>query len=228
MSTPNRYEIFFSYSRKDDEAPVDAGGAGWGTAFERPLKRRHQSYSGRPLGIFFDKEAIVEGQDWRRRPGTGIRTSRLFPAFLSPNYITSKNCLWEWDEYLRREHSSARGDDGITPVLFVTPKDLTASQDQSLAAWLQELGRRNRTANCELQPWSGKGPEILRQLDAAARSLEVKDTPRDPVDDPRTLAERLAALDRRIAARLDRIALADLAPGTSPAATSISSGGTRS
>jgi len=44
--------------------------------------------------------------------GEGVRQSRLFLAFLSPNYLISKNCLWEWQEYLRREHSAARGDDG--------------------------------------------------------------------------------------------------------------------
>jgi tetratricopeptide (TPR) repeat protein len=205
--------VFLSYSRKDNTTPVNAAGEGWVTAFARELVRRHAAYSGRELKVFFDKEAIVEGEDWRRRLGKGIRESRLFLAFLSPNYITSKNCLWEWDEYLRREHSHARGDDGITPIFFVTPRDLTAAQDQKLADWLKDLQRRNRTANCELQPWFDRGPEILKELDAAARSLEVKNAPRAPTDDPRTLAERLTALDIRIAARLDSIALADLAPG---------------
>jgi len=205
--------LFLSYSRADNKQPVNAEGHGWVTAFERELKRRHLAYSGRELKVFFDKEAIVEGEDWRRRLGAGIRTSRLFLAFLSPNYITSKNCLWEWDEYLRREHSHARGDDGITPIFFVTPSDITEAQDQKLAEWLEDLKRRNYTDNCILQPWFDRGPEILKQLDAAARSLEVKNTPRNPTDDPRTLAERLTALDKRIAARLDRIALADLAPG---------------
>ncbi len=231
--------LFLSHSRKDNTTPVNAEGEGWVTAFERELRRRHAAYSGRALKVFFDKEAIVEGEDWRRRLGIGIRDSRLFLAFLSPNYITSKNCLWEWDEYLRREHSKARGDDGITPIFFVTPADLRIGEDQALAAWLADtekkypwfksgsvadldaftrpfvtdLNRRNKTPNCELQPWFDQGPQILKELDAAARALEVKNAPRHPSDDLRTLAERLTALDKCIAARLDRIALADLAPG---------------
>jgi len=178
--------------------------------------------------------------------GEGVRQSRLFLAFLSPNYLISKNCLWEWQEYLRREYSAARGDDGLTPAYFVTPADLRLDEQQSLADWLRamqhkypwfqprgaleaqtdartrpfvrDLNRRNKTANLELQPWFAHGPELLRQLDAAARALDAKNTPRDPSADLRTRAERLAGLDRHIARRLDRVALADLAPGNIPRA----------
>ncbi|MCW5559868.1 MAG: toll/interleukin-1 receptor domain-containing protein, partial [Verrucomicrobiae bacterium] len=130
------YEIFFSYSRNDNRTPVNAEGQGWVSAFHADLKRRHRAYSGRELHIFFDTQAIDTGRDWRRELGRGIRESRLFLAFLSPNYLSSPNCLWEWEEYLRREHSAARGDDGLTPIYFVTPADLRPAADQQLAAWL--------------------------------------------------------------------------------------------
>ena len=244
-SPGSSFHLFLSYARKDNEKPVNQAGEGWVTAFERDLTARHQQYSGRRLEIFFDREAIVEGQDWRRRLGEGLRQSRLFLAFLTPNYITSANCLWEWEEYLRREHSAARGDDGVTPIFFVAPADLRIAEDQELAAWLAamerkypwfharpeqftpateqrvrpfvaDLHRRNKTANCELQSWFADGPEILKRLDAAERSAVLKAEPRDPAQDARTLADRLGALDRHIARRLDRIALADLAPGNVP------------
>jgi hypothetical protein len=239
--------LFLSYCRRDNQ-PVQPGGQGWVSAFKTELERRHAAYSGRPLSIFFDQQSIDEGTDWRRRLGEGIREARLFLAFLSPHYITSKNCLWEWEEYLRREHSAARGDDGLTPIYFVTPADLRLAEDQAISAWLGQMEakypwfrasstqltpeaealarpftadviqRRNKTPNLELHPWFASGPEVLRELDAQARSLEVKKTPRDPAADLRTLAERLEGLDRHIARRLDRIALADLAPGNVPRA----------
>jgi tetratricopeptide (TPR) repeat protein len=239
------HHLFLSYARVDDARPVNDLGQGWVAAFKAELETRHRAYSGRELSIFFDREAIDEGVDWRRRLGEGLRESRLFLAFLSPNYLTSKNCLWEWDEYLRREHSAARGDDGLTPVFFVTPADLRLREDQAIADWLaamerkypwfkarpdqftaeseqlvrpfaRDLGRRNHTTNLELHPWFDHGPQVLRELDAAARSLEARNTPRDPAADLRTLAARLVLLDRHIARRLDRIALADLAPGNLP------------
>jgi len=236
------YHIFFSYARVDNARPVDAEGSGWITAFERELRERHRRYSGKELRIFFDKEAIEIGVDWKRRLAEGIRQSRLLLAFLSPNYLTSPNCLWEWEEYLRREHSAARGDDGLTPIFFVTPRDLSLQDDQRLVDWLEEmrrkyawlearsgslpegadsrahaftrdLHRRNRTTALELQPWFERGPEILKQLDAAERSEAIQAAPRDPGEDTRTLRERLEAIDRHIASRLDRITLAGLAPG---------------
>ncbi|MCW5559762.1 MAG: hypothetical protein KIT22_18250, partial [Verrucomicrobiae bacterium] len=76
--------------------------------------------------------------------------------------------------------------------------------------------RRNKTPCLELHPWFESGPEVLKELDAAARSDGVKEAPRNPSQDPRVLADRLADLDRHIARRLDRIALADLAPGNLP------------
>jgi hypothetical protein len=167
------YHLFLSYSRADNQN-------GWITAFKAELKRRHREYSVRELEIFFDELSIEEGVDWRRRLGEGLRQSRLFLAFLSPNYITAPNCLWEWNEYLLREHSAARGDDGVTPVFFVTPDDLRAAEDQALAEWLtgmeekypwfrvpkdritleaerlaqpfaQDIARRNSTTRLELQ-----------------------------------------------------------------------------
>jgi hypothetical protein len=243
---PAQFHLFLSYARTDNVAPVSDDGEAWVSAFVAELKRRHAAYSGRELQVFFDQESIEEGSNWKRRLGEGLRQSRLFLAFLSPNYLISKNCLWEWEEYLRREHSAARGDDGLTPVYFVKPADLRLSDEQAIADWLAAIqlkypwfragtegltpaaekvarklaadvvGRRNKTRNLELQPWFDQGPRVLRELDAAARSLNARNVPRDPAADLRTLAERLAGLDRHIARRLDRIQLADLAPGNLP------------
>lgn len=91
------YHLFLSYARKDNQPdPANPGGEGWVAAFERELRRRHQSYTGRELQAFFDLKSIGLGRDWRRELGDGLRSSRLFLAFLSPNYIASENCLWEW------------------------------------------------------------------------------------------------------------------------------------
>ncbi|MCC5021290.1 MAG: toll/interleukin-1 receptor domain-containing protein [Candidatus Synoicihabitans palmerolidicus] len=91
------HHVFFSYSREDNKHPVDDEGHGWVTALYHDLKERHRRYSGRELNIFFDQESLELGKDWRRALGAGIRESNLFLAFLSPNYLTGDNCIWEWE-----------------------------------------------------------------------------------------------------------------------------------
>ena len=149
------HHVFFSYSRADNRHPVDERGRGWVTAFRDRLVAQHRAYSGRDLKIFFDQEEIVHGTDWRARLGQGLRTSNLFLAFLSENYIRSENCRWEWIEYLRREHTLARGDDGIATIYFVTvppmpgadtddPEAMAALEeefraDEAIRRWLDEI-----------------------------------------------------------------------------------------
>ena len=158
MSHPTHH-LFLSYSRRDN-IPNSAGGEGWVTAFYRRLQAQHREYAGRELSIFFDTEEIEHGSNWQARIGQGLRTSRLFIAFLSPNYMRSVNCRWEWEEYLRREHSLARGEDGIRTIFFeIVPgiPDVDGSlvqsieeelrADHQIARWLdmiaEELARRN-------------------------------------------------------------------------------------
>ncbi len=239
--------LFISYARVDDLPVQGSAGPGWVTGMVEVLRRKHARCSGRELRVFFDQDSIEEGRDWRQRLGEGIRQSRLFLAFLSPNYLTSPNCLWEWEEYLRREHSSARGDDGLTPIYFIAPDDLDWPESQRLADWLTDMQdkypwfqarpeqltadaerlarpfvadvRRRQGAarlRVELLPWWRSGPAVLGELDAGERSEQLRGNDRDVGADLRGLDERLAALDRHIARRLDRIALADLAIGNLP------------
>ena len=158
MSHPTHH-LFLSYSRKDNK-PKTPEGEGWITAFYRRLQAQHEHYTGRELQIFFDTEEIDDGSDWQGRLAQGLRTSRLFLAFLSPNYIRSKNCRWEWEEYLRREHTQARGDDGVATVYFEIVPGMPGAEgvdldslhaelcaDQMIAKWLDqitaEMNRRN-------------------------------------------------------------------------------------
>ncbi|MFM9063492.1 MAG: TIR domain-containing protein, partial [Pirellula sp.] len=239
------HHLFFSYSRLDNK-PQGGSSEGWITAFYNRLQTQHKLYTGRELRIFFDTEAIDHGSDWKARLGQGLRTSNLFLAFLSPNYMRSKNCRWEWEEYLRREHSLARGDDGIRTVFFeivpgmpgisklpdydegkVQALERELRADQEIARWLdmvsEEFRRRNNyldqanalnpRATFVLQPWFSKGPQILAELDASERLVQLRADPQSDKEKIVDLAERLKSMDEHIATRLDRCLLADLAPG---------------
>jgi tetratricopeptide (TPR) repeat protein len=212
-----RYHLFLSYSRRDNVARA-AGGLGWVTAFHNRLLAQHQKYSGRGLQIFFDKNSIDHGADWQRGISEGLRHSALFIAFLSENYIRSEWCRREWEEYLRLEHTLARGDDGILPIFFeMVPSEGKAKPDpqteQQLAAWIDDIMRRNQGDQFKLVPWFAGGPEILRELDVAERLADLRAHPQADKSGLLDLAGRVEAIDHFISRRLDRATLAELAPG---------------
>ena len=239
-SIHKKHDVFLSYSRLDDK-PIGGAEVGWVTAFSEQIVKRHQAYSGRALKVFLDGKDIDDNDDWRGRLKTAMRESKIFLAFLSQNYIASKNCRWEWVEYLRHEHSLARGNDGIAPIFFTTIPGMPGSEndpeairlrkqfqgDQEIAGWVddveRELGRRNvyldqsvkklnPKAAFDLRPWFQQGATQLIELDLQERLGELRLNPRGPEVDSITLASRVGAIDQRIAARLDRMILADLTP----------------
>jgi tetratricopeptide (TPR) repeat protein len=213
------YDIFLSYARKDNVAAAP-GGEGWVTAFHRRLVAQHERYAGRPLKVFFDKEDIASDEDWERRIYRGLRSSSLFVAFLSPNYLASPVCRREWDEYLRLEHTLARGDDGIKQVYFADIPDLFGDEaslakfDEARRAWIADMRRRNLHHNFDLRPWFAGGAQQLQELDSEKRIAELRANPRSDHDRSIvSLADQIAAIDRAIAQRLDAALLASLAPG---------------
>ncbi|WP_173804272.1 tetratricopeptide repeat protein, partial [Sphaerotilus uruguayifluvii] len=216
-----RHHVFLSYARKDNLPPPvgEADPPGWITGFATAMRDRYRRLTGRELRIFIDEQAIDDSRDWRRELGAGLREAQLLIAFVSPHYLASPHCRWEWEQYVRREHSAARGDDGIVQVHLVEPADMPRADrfdpDSGERAVLDDLGRRQRLrGDCVLAPWWREGPAVLAEvLDAMERSEAVKAAPRDLGADRRTLAERLRVLDLHLAWRLDRITLADLAPG---------------
>jgi len=59
---------------------------------------------GRKLRVFFDQDEIKGMQDWRQRILQGLRESRLLLACLSPAYLLSEYCQWEFVEHLEIGH----------------------------------------------------------------------------------------------------------------------------
>ena len=213
MAVP-AYQLFLSYARADNRPPTgDDGGPGWVTAFHDRLKAQHARNAGRDLAIFFDRHSIREGNDWRSKVYEGLRTSTLFIAFLSPAYLKSAWCRREWEEYLRLEHRIARGNDGILPIYLVRVPELHPSPQEAAAvdAWIADLKRRQRGGSVELIDWYAAGPSVLAEIDAAERLAELRANPQKDGGRLLSLAERIAAIDKRIALRLDRVALAELA-----------------
>ena len=104
---PEPSDFFVSYARSDN-----AGG--WITRFVEELLAEHRKFAaGRELKPFFDKHDILPGADWRHNLTHGVAHSKLFLAFLSPEYFRSEWCRRECDwsglaahaRHSDREHS---------------------------------------------------------------------------------------------------------------------------
>ncbi|MGC8493457.1 MAG: tetratricopeptide repeat protein, partial [Syntrophobacteraceae bacterium] len=167
-------DLFISYSREDNKT-------GRITQLVERIKADFEIFAGRPLDPFFDRDDIKGMDDWRHRILHGLRESRLLLACLSPSYLKSEYCEWEFNEYLKNELGQAYFGDGIAPVYFIeVPGWEGKGFEQQCAEWVAELRRRQ---HFDLRPWQDAGEEALR--DAA-----VKD--------------RMDALSKQIGERIER------------------------
>src|SRR6516165_6486519 len=89
-------DLFISYSRPDNER-------GQVAALDEQIKTSFRAFAGRELTVFFDGQEIQGMDDWRHKIQRSLRDSHLFLAVLSPNYLASIYCRWEWEDYVRYE-----------------------------------------------------------------------------------------------------------------------------
>jgi hypothetical protein len=148
------YDLFISYSRRDNAQ-------GRMTQLVERIKTDFAPFAKRELVPFFDQQEIGGMQDWRQRILQGLRESRLLLACLSPAYLQSGYCEWEFVEYLKYEIGHLHGFNGVAPIYFVevpgwTDKDF----EQKCAAWVAELRKRQYF---DLRPWHDQGEEALRE-----------------------------------------------------------------
>jgi tetratricopeptide (TPR) repeat protein len=158
MPKPTSYEIFLSYARLDNRVQ-DGQAQGWVTALRDQILEDHRRFSTAPLRIFLDVEEIRDMDDWRHRILGGLRESKILLVCLSPNYLASDYCRWEWEEYCRRQAHNASGRDSVTTVYFV---EVPGVAEPMRARWLDSVLRGNFT---DIRPWFPEGPETLRRED---------------------------------------------------------------
>ena len=106
------YDVFLSYARADD---VD----GWVSGLRDAVYDDFREFSSEPFRIFFDTTEIRGRQDWELRLRQGLRSSRVLLVCLSPSYLRSVYCRWEWEEFARLAARRIGGGDPVTGVYFV-------------------------------------------------------------------------------------------------------------
>ncbi|HEY3862613.1 MAG TPA: tetratricopeptide repeat protein [Verrucomicrobiae bacterium] len=131
-------DFFVSYAHADN-------GHQWITRFLQELKDEHRVFtSGRELDYFFDDGSIPHGADWKITLADEIAHSRLFMAFLSPNYFASPECRSEWRLWIGAEISRHILAAGIRPIYIVEVPGLMGGErltDGQLTAKIAELSK---------------------------------------------------------------------------------------
>jgi tetratricopeptide (TPR) repeat protein len=154
------YHLFISYSRRDNEH-------GRITEFVERIGRDFECIVGSALRPFFDLTDIQGMDDWRHRILQGLRESRLMLAFVSPQYLQSEYCEWEFNEYVKNEVARALVGEGVAPIYFVdVPGWQDKDFDQRSAEWVAELRRRQ---HFDLRPWFHEGEPAVREVEVQGR-----------------------------------------------------------
>jgi len=122
--------LFISYSRRDNER-------GRVAALKTYIESTFRAFAGRDLQVFFDVRNIQGMDDWRQKIQHSLRESHLFLAVLSPNYLGSPYCRWEWEDYVRYEAM-----DDKRGVREVREHDAVSSGSSALAQYAKERDSR--------------------------------------------------------------------------------------
>jgi tetratricopeptide (TPR) repeat protein len=147
------YDLFVSYSRRDNEG-------GQVAAFAKQIMTAFRAFAGRELSVFLDTHEIQGMDDWRHKIQRSLRESHLFLAVLSPSYLASLYCRWEWEDYVRYEAMRQCLGDGVAPVFFIAlPDSSDPLTDQAMKRWLDEIYKRQVF---DLRPWRDEGEKALQ------------------------------------------------------------------
>lgn len=160
-------DLFISYSRRDN---LD----GRISQLVERIKSDFEAFANRPLELFFDisiEDGIKGMEDWRHKILKGLRESRMLIACLSPSYLKSEYCEWEFNEYVKHEISRAFFGDGIAPIYFVEVPGWTENDfEHNRTDWIAELHHRQ---HFDFRPWFHSGEECLREVAVKERMRQL-------------------------------------------------------
>ena len=132
--------------------------------------------------------------DWRDRMLGAISDTRLLLICLSPAYLESDYCTWEFTEYLKHEAARALLGEGVAPVYFIEiPGWTDKDYDQRAAERVADLRRRQ---HIDLRPWFKEGAAALKDTAVQARMDELNHQIHDRLGRIRKVLEAKGNVDR--------------------------------
>lgn len=182
------YDLFVSYTRQDNTHGRVAD-------LVQQIRDDHRAFTGgQDLAVFFDTAEIRGMDDWRHGILEGLRDSRLLLVCLSPEYLASEYCEWEFNEYVKHETSRALVGEGVAPIYVVeVPGWEGRGFEQRAAEWVGELRRRQHV---DLRAWFDEGAAALKDAAVKQRMEELRDQLQDRLGRIRATLEAKGNIDR--------------------------------
>jgi len=94
------------------------------TNFSVYFKDELKSQTGKNIPIFFDRDDISWGENWRKRIEESIELSAFLIPIISPSYFASLECCKELQLFVKKEIAMDR-DDLILPIYFLKVPSLS-------------------------------------------------------------------------------------------------------
>lgn len=105
---------FWSYVHADDEA--DGGRI---AHLVKDLQNQYEMLTGETLSVFFDKDALQWGENWRAKIDDNLASVAFFIPVLTPRYFMSPECRGELQFFARRA-TKIGIKDLVLPLYYVT------------------------------------------------------------------------------------------------------------
>jgi hypothetical protein len=120
---------FWSYTHRDDEAEK-----GRIEQLAHDLVDQYQMITGETIKLFYDRDSLEWGDNWRAIIDENLLTAAFFVAILSPRYFTSKECRRELQTFAR-EAKMLGISDLVLPILYIDVREFEDDdpQDELLA-----------------------------------------------------------------------------------------------
>lgn len=155
-----KFPAFFSYVRANDKH--DRGKL---TDLRKALQNEIWAQTGEPFKIFQDTESIEWGNEWKLRITDALESSSLLLAIVTPSYLLSQSCRFEFEYFLKRE--SRLNQKLILPIIYIETPKLNDRNDYIAT----EISKRQWVDWKDLRFSSLTSTKVSKKLESLAKQI---------------------------------------------------------
>jgi hypothetical protein len=180
MKTSNEsFVAFFSYVRRNDEH--DKGRL---TELRKLLESELWAQTGKDFKIFQDTQDIPWGTNWKERITNSLDKSTFLIAVVTPSYLESQSCRFEFEYFLKQESQFKRK--LSLPILYIDTSDLKDTKNEIAV----EISKRQWLDWRDLRFTSLTSSKMNKKLELLAK--QIRDLISDEVSIMKTVRKESA------------------------------------